>query len=338
MTSRTYAAMAGIVLALLAMASAALAENPTKLKIAGILSAGKEAPWEASFVASMDRIIAAKPHGLEIEVNYTENVYDNAEQVYRTYAETGEYDILFGDTAYVDAIEKLKDEFPNTMFVMSGSGNRGLGGNAYWIFIHAHEPAYVMGQLAGKLTKSNVIGVVSTFPAEDTNDQINAFFDGAKEVNPQTQRKITFIQSWFDPAKSNEATAAQIAAGADMIYQMSGAFEVCEQRGIGCFGNYVDMSKVSPKSIVASTVVKWDPHINWIIDEWWKMKTTGVKFDAPTEPKWFTWQEGSGDLVINPVWEAQIPEDAKKLAQETAEAIKSGQKKIDLDLSEPKSN
>ena len=109
---RLWAALAGMVLAFGVMTSAVLAENPTKLKIAGILSAGKEAPWETSFVSSMDRIIAAKPHGLEIEVNYTENVYDNAEQVFRTYAETGEYDILFGDTAYADAIEKLKDEFP----------------------------------------------------------------------------------------------------------------------------------------------------------------------------------------------------------------------------------
>ncbi|WP_287258995.1 BMP family protein [Mesorhizobium sp.] len=316
----------------------AQAEEPTKLRIAGILSAGKEAPWESSFVISMDRIIAAKPHGLDIEINYTENVYENAEQVFRTYAETGEYDILFGDTAYVDAIEKLKDEFPDTMFVMSGSGNRGLGGNAYWIFIHAHEPAYVMGQLAGKLTKSNVVSAVSTFPAEDTNDQINAFFAGAKEVNPKVKQKITFIQSWFDPAKSNEATSAQIAAGADMIYQMSGAFEVCEERGIGCFGNYVDMSKVAPKSIVASTIVKWDPHINWIIDEWWKAKTTGAKFDAPKEPKWFTWQEGSGELAVNPAWEAKMPDDVKALAAETAKAIQSGEKKIGLKLDEPKSD
>lgn len=316
----------------------AKADEPTKLRIAGILSAGKEAPWESSLVNSMNRVIAAKPHGLDIEVSYTENVYDNAEQVFRTYAETGEYDILFGDTAYVDAIEKLKDEFPETMFVMSGSGNRGLGGNAYWIFVHAHEPAYAMGQLAGKLTKNNVVGAISTFPAEDTNDQINAFFAGAKDANPQVKQKVTFIQSWFDPAKSNEATSAQMAAGADMIYQMSGAFEVCEQRGIGCFGNYVDMSPVAPKSIVASTIVKWDPHINWLIDQWWKVKAEGAKFDAPTEPKWFTWQEGSGDLVLNPAWEATMPQDAKALAAETAAALQSGQKQVELNMDEPKSD
>ena len=319
--------------ALLALVAASplWAEAPTTLKIAGILSAGKEAPWETSFVSSMERVIAAKPHGLDIEVNYTENVYDNAEQVFRTYAETGEYDILFGDTAYADAIEQLKDEFPDILFVMSGSGNRGLGGNAYWVFVHAHEPAYVMGGLAGMMTKTNVIGTVSTFPAEDTNDQINAFVAGAKAANPEVKHKITYIQSWYDPAKSNEATSAQIAAGADMIYQMSGAFEVCEEKAIGCFGNYVDMSPMAPNSIVASASVKWDPHITWIIDEWWQAKTDGTPFDAPLEPKWFGLADGSGDVAVNPVWADRIPAG---FVEKTSGDIRSGVLKVDLNLNE----
>jgi len=312
----------------------AWAEDPTTLKIAGILSAGKEAPWETSFVTSMDRVIAAKPHGLEITVDYTENVWDNAEQVFRTYAETGEYDVLFGDSAYADAIEKLKDEFPDILFVMSGSGNRGMGGNAYWVFIHAHEPAYVMGEIAGKMTKSNVIGTVSTFPAEDTNDQINAFVAGAKAVNPEVKHKITYIQSWYDPTKSNEATSAQIAAGADMIYQMSGAFEVCAEKQIGCFGNYVDVSPAAPEAIVASAIVKWDPHINWIIDEWWNAKTTGAALSAPMEPKWFSMAEGSGEVAVNPVWAARMPEDVTKMVTDSTAAILSGATAVELNLSE----
>jgi hypothetical protein len=123
-----------------------------------------------------------------------------------------------------------------------------------------------------------------------------------------------------------------------MIYQMSGAFEVCEERGIGCFGNYVDMSSVAPRSIVASTVVKWDPHINWLIDEWWKVKTAGAKFDAPMEAKWFTWKEGSGALVLNPAWDEKIPADVQTLAADTAKAIQSGEKQVELNLNEPKSD
>ena len=315
-----------------------VAEDPTSLAIAGVLSAGTEAPWDGSFVASMEEVIAAKPHGLEIQFDYTENVYENAEQVFRTYAETGEYDIIFGNTAYADAIEVLKDEFPDILFVMSGSGNRGLGGNAYWVFIHAHEPAYAMGILAGKLTESNVIGAVSTFPAEDTNDQINAFFAGAKEANPKVEQKITYIQSWYDPAKSNEATTAQIAAGADMIYQMSGAFEVCQEKQIGCFGNYVDMAPYAPETIVASTTISWAPHINWIVDEWWAVQTTDAVFDAPMEPKWFTWQDGSGDLVLNADWSKGIPEDVRTEVEEASMAIKDGETQVELDMSEAKSD
>jgi len=331
-------ALFGGLSALVLMAAAAQAENPTKVKIAGVLSAGKEAPWETSFINSMNRVIAARPHGLDVEVEYTENVYDNAEQVFRTYAETGEYDIIFGDTAYADAIEKVKGDFPNIMFVMSGSGNRGLGDNAYWVFVHAHEPAFVMGEMAGKLTKSNVVGAVSTYPAEDTNDQLNAFFAGAKSVNPNVKQKITYIQSWYDPTKANEATAAQIAAGADMIYQMSGTFEVCEQKEIGCFGNYVDMSAFAPKSVVASATVNWDPQIDWVIDQWWNAKTTGAKFDAPKDPKWFTWKEGSGDVVVGQGWAAKLPEDVKKMMDDSIAAIKSGAKQVELDLSEVKSD
>lgn len=338
MPGKITTALFGGLSALIMMAAAAQAENPTKVKIAGVLSAGKEAPWETSFINSMNRVIAAGPHGLDVEVEYTENVYDNAEQVFRTYAETGEYDIIFGDTAYADAIEKVKGDFPNIMFVMSGSGNRGLGDNAYWVFIHAHEPAYVMGEMAGKLTKSNVVGAVSTYPAEDTNDQLNAFFAGAKSVNPNVKQKITYIQSWYDPTKANEATAAQIAAGADMIYQMSGTFEVCEQKEIGCFGNYVDMSAFAPKSVVASATVNWDPQIDWVIDQWWNAKTTGAKFDAPKDPKWFTWKEGSGDVVVGQGWAAKLPQDVKKMMDDSIAAIKSGAKQVELDLSEVKSD
>jgi basic membrane lipoprotein Med (substrate-binding protein (PBP1-ABC) superfamily) len=318
------------------MATPALADSPTKLRIATVLSAGKEAPWEKSLIDSIDRVTAAKPHGLQITVDYTENVYDNAEQVFRTYAETGDYDIIFGDTAYADAIDKVRGEFPDTMFVMTGSGNRGLGGNAYWIFIHAHEPAFAMGLMAGKMTKSNVIGIISTFPAEDTNDQINAFIAGAKETNPAVKPKITFIQSWFDPQKSNEATTAQIAAGADQVFEMSGSFEVCQKKQVACYGNYIDMSSAAPDAIYASTVAKWDPQLDWLVDQWWAEKTGGGKFNAPTDPTWFGWKDGAGDLVINKALQNKIPADVSAAVDKVSADIKSGAKKIPLDLSEPK--
>jgi basic membrane lipoprotein Med (substrate-binding protein (PBP1-ABC) superfamily) len=340
LTSRRFfsAALAALGLGLV-LAAPAGAADPTKLKVAVILSATEETPWEKSTMNSWRRVAAAKPHGLDIELNVSESVFDNAEQVFRTYAETGEYDIIFGNTTYADAIEKVMKDYPDTMFVMSGSGNRGLGKNAYWIFLHGHEPAYLLGMLAGKLTRSNTVGVVSTIPAEDTNDQINAFKQGAKDVNPGVKTKITFIQSWYDPPKQQEATAAQIAAGADFIYQMQGAFEICEQKGIGCFGNYVDLSRLAPRSVVSSAIINWDPEIDWLIDQWWEHKTKGTPYAAPTEPVWFGMAKGGADLAgISESWKSKVPADLVALVDATRAKIVSGEKTIELNLKEPASD
>ena len=72
MLTKYTGALVGTGMALLvAVGPTALAEEPRTLKIAGILSAGKEAPWETSFVDSMNRVVAARPHGLEIDPGRT---------------------------------------------------------------------------------------------------------------------------------------------------------------------------------------------------------------------------------------------------------------------------
>ena len=60
------------------------AGEPTDLAIAAILTIGLEEPWDRSWYDSMQRVIAAKPHGLNITLDYTEGVWgDEAEQVLR---------------------------------------------------------------------------------------------------------------------------------------------------------------------------------------------------------------------------------------------------------------
>jgi basic membrane lipoprotein Med (substrate-binding protein (PBP1-ABC) superfamily) len=76
--------------------------------------------------------------------------------------------------------------------------------------------------------------------------------------------------------------------------------------------------------------------LNWLVDQWWQVKTTGGKFAAPTETTWFGWKDGSGDLVINPALEATIPADVKAAVEKVSTDIKSGAKTIPLDLKEPK--
>ena len=62
-----------------------------------------------------------------------------------------------------------------------------------------HEPSYLTGIVAGKLTKSNVIGMVGGYPIPEVNRLMQAFMEGARSVNPEVKFLVSFIGSWYDP-------------------------------------------------------------------------------------------------------------------------------------------
>ncbi len=317
----------------------ATAENPTDLNIAIILSAGIESAWDGTLIEALERVKAEKPHGLDVSWEYTDPLWgDDAGDAMRVFAESGAFDIIWAHSTYSDQVKKLKDEYPDIMFVVVGSGNEGLGGNQYWVYKRVHEAAYAVGVLAGKLTESNTIGVVGTFPADDVNDEINAFFAGAKSVNPDIKRKVAFIESWYDPGKAAEMTAAQISTGADLIFSLAGNFKPCESAGILCFGNFGDQHSYSPTTIVSSVLARWDPDIQWIVDEWWANKADGKAFSGNTDIVWRGLAQGGADVAPYHALADRVPDDVKSLVETTVASIKSGDIEVELDVSAPESD
>ena len=92
---------------------------------------------------------------------------------------------------------------------------------------------------------------------------------------------MTFIESWYDPVKAAEAANAQIAAGADFIFQLGESFETCKEKQIYCFGNYVDGYEIAGDIVPTSTLVYWDPVLTYLIDEFHSSKSTGEPYNAP---------------------------------------------------------
>ncbi|WP_315918274.1 BMP family protein [Mesorhizobium sp. SP-1A] len=319
--------------------AAARAEEPKTLNIAAVLPSGVENAWTRAWLDSFEKIQKAAPDGLKITLKYTENVYaDTAASVIRGYAETGKYDVIWAHSSYSDEVEALKDEFPNILFVTVGGGNRPLGGNSYLIYMHIHEPAYVAGVFAGLTSKSKVLGAVGLFPADDVNDVVNAFRAGARSVAPDSKVKVTFIESWYDPAKASEAANAQISAGADIIFQLGESFQVCQERKIMCIGQYIDSAKIAPSAVPLSVLVNWEPQINYIIDQWKKHKETGEPYNAPMEPVWFTMAQGGSGLSGYGEFADKIPDDVKQAVKKAQDDILSGATKVELKTDLPVSD
>lgn len=324
---------------LLSTSTFAYAEAPTELGIGLILATGPEASWDGTLLRDVEALAAEAPHGLEISYKNVDGVWgEQAGDAMELLARSGKYQIIWAHSSYSDQVRDLQEEYPDILFVVVGSGNEGLGGNSYWLFKRAHEPSYLLGVLAGRLTESDVVGVVGQFPSEDVNDQINAFFAGARSVNDDITQKVAFIESWYDPAKAEQFTNAQIAAGADVTFQLVESFETCEKAEIMCFGNYVDHGITSPDSVVASATISWTEDLKYAVDQWYDHAANGTPYSGNETERWVSMADGGSGLSGYNAFEDQLSDELKAEVAALSAQIVSGDLVVDIDLSVPASD
>src|SRR3546814_18484994 len=92
-------------------------------------------------------------------------------------------------------------------------------GKNYAVFDnYIHEPCYLMGMIAGAMSKSGRIGMVGGYPIGEVNRLFHAFMNGALAVNPDARFKVNFIGSWYAQPKAKEAAFAHIEAGVDVLF------------------------------------------------------------------------------------------------------------------------
>ena len=140
-----------------------------------------------------------------------------------------------------------------------------------------YEGRYIQGQIAGKMTKSNVIGYIVSFPIPEVISGINATMLGAQSVNPNVKFKIIWVNSWFDPGKEADAAKTLIDQGADILTQHTdspAAMQIAEQRGIHAFGQSSDMIKFGPHAQLTADTDYWGNYYieraKLVLDGKWK--------------------------------------------------------------------
>ena len=144
-----------------------------------------------------------------------------------------------------------------------------------------YEGAYMAGIIAGKMTKSNTLGIVASIPIPEVIRNINAFTLGAQSTNPKIKTKVVWVNGWFDPPKETEAATALINGGADVLFQNTDSpavLKTAEAKGKRAFGWDSDMTAYGPKAHLASAIINWGPYY---------IKATKEALDG-------TWKGGSG--------------------------------------------
>jgi basic membrane protein A and related proteins len=181
------------------------------------------------------------------------------EENFRQYGAQG-YDLVFGHGfEFQDAAVRVAPDYPKTIYVTT-SGNR-TGPNVAGMEFAFEEASYLAGITAGRLTKSNLLGVIGGTELPPVKRSFAAFEAGARSVNPRVRVLSSFIGNWDDVSAGKEQALAQIGRGADVIFQNAdaaglGIFQgVRESKGVYVYGSNSDQNHIAPEVTVGSVVI-----------------------------------------------------------------------------------
>lgn len=292
----------------------AQAQEPLKVGFVYIGPVG-DAGW--TYAHEQGRLEMEKALGGKVKSTYVENVPEGAdsERVIRKLAADGNKLIFTTSFGYMNSTEKVARAFPNVVFQHATGFKTSKNMGAYEARLY--EGAYLQGIIAGKMTKSNTLGFVGSFPVPEVIRNINAFTLGAQSVNPKIKTKIIWVNSWYDPAKERQAAETLIAQGADVLTQNTDSpatLQAAQEKGKYAFGWDSDMQRFAPKAHLTASTNQWGGYYTEVA----KAVMAG------------TWKTGhvhgglkEGMVKMAPL-NAAVPADAAKLFEAKKAAFAAG--------------
>ncbi|WP_138514640.1 BMP family ABC transporter substrate-binding protein [Rhodoferax bucti] len=300
-----------------APAASAPAPKPEPLKIAfAYVGPVGDGGW--TFAHDNGRKALEAEFGDKIVTKFVENVPESAdaERVLRELATDGNK-LIFGTTfGYMEPIQKVAPDFKDVKFEHATGYKQGDNIRTY--DSRTYEGAYMAGVIAGKMTKTNTLGVVASIPIPEVIRNINSFTLGAQSSNPKIKTKVVWVNGWFDPPKETEAATSLINGGADVLFQNTDSpavLKTAEAKGKRAFGWDSDMTAYGPKAHLASSIINWGPYYiqatKAALDGSWKGGTGS----------WLGVKDGAIDIVSIA---EDVPAETKAKIDEVKAGLKDG--------------
>ncbi len=289
--------------------------EPLKIAFAYVGPVG-DGGW--TFAHDNARKAIEKEFGDKVKTSFVENVPESAdaERVLRDMASQGNK-LIFGTTfGYMEPMLKVAPDFKDVKFEHATGFKQADNMRTY--DSRTYEGAYMAGIIAGKMTKSNTLGIVASIPIPEVIRNINAFTLGAQSTNPKIKTKVVWVNGWFDPPKETEAATALINGGADVLFQNTDSpavLKTAEAKGKRAFGWDSDMTSYGPKAHLASAIINWGPYY---------VKATKEALDGTWKGGggiWWGVKEGAIDIVSVA---ADVPADTQAKVAEVKKGLADG--------------
>jgi basic membrane protein A and related proteins len=243
-----------------------------------------------------------------LETSYVESVTEGDFENYADQMVNQGVKVIFAtSTTFMDGSVAAAASHPGLM-LMNASGFKHAP-NLGTYEADPYQCFYLLGLMAGALSKTGKAGAVATYPTPDAVRYIDAFTIALRSINPKAVLVVRWLNSWYDPPASKEAAESLISEGVDFLISDTDSPTVVQVAGlhhIPVNGHTYDMHKSAPDDLISGDIVSWGkPYIAFFrkvrdgeftprnlqtVDEWWRLGDGAVEFGyqpgVPINPKY----------------------------------------------------
>jgi basic membrane lipoprotein Med (substrate-binding protein (PBP1-ABC) superfamily) len=234
--------------------------------------------WSGAHDRAGERIAEKYP---DVEYVYREEVGPDATVPYAEELIADGADIVVGNAEFMGLpLEDIADQYPDVYFVSIIASDLTTKRNFIRLFPRQYQALYLEGLIAGALTESGNIGIVSAFPSVQVIRRQAGFYLGVQDAAELLGKDVTvyvkYAGDWYLPTEERDIALTLVSQyDVDVLTHQTDSgspLDVAQEEGIWFVGKDMDIVGYygwsSTDTVAVSFDTRWEVCYEKIVKDW----------------------------------------------------------------------
>jgi basic membrane lipoprotein Med (substrate-binding protein (PBP1-ABC) superfamily) len=234
--------------------------------------------WSGAHDRAGKRIAEKYP---DVEYVFREEVGPDLTNPYAEELISDGANIVIGNAEFMGLpLKDLADKYPDVYFGSIIASDLSTKRNFIRLFPRQYQALYLEGLLAGALTETGNIGIVSAFPSVQVIRRQNGFIlgvqDAAEMLDKDVSVYVKYVGDWYLPAEERDIAETLITQyDVDVLTQQTDSgspLDVAQEQGIWFIGKDMDIvghyGWSDTDTVAVSFDTRWEVLYEHMLSEW----------------------------------------------------------------------
>ncbi len=276
--------------------------------------------WSGAHDRAGKRIAAKYPN---VDYVFREEVSPDLAVPYAEEMISNGANIVVGNAEFMGLpLEDIADKYPDTYFVSIIASDLSTKPNFIRMFPRQYQALYLEGLIAGALTKTGNIGIVSAFPSVQVIRREAGFYmgvqDAAKLLNKDVTVYVKYAGDWYLPQEERDIAATLVDQyKVDILTQQTDSgspLDVAQEKGIWFIGKDMDIvgeyGWSNTDTVAISFDTRWEVAYNKIVQEYMDGNKTPETIMYPGMDSSMTLADGTKEATVDIMNDGKVGIDA----------------------------